>query len=86
MLCKLNSSFKVVVTTYQVKSPCNVCVLFWQQYPEYYRVIKEPIDLKIIYSQVKVGQVFSLYWKLIIILKQTKTNVIHSAVAPPYQL
>jgi hypothetical protein len=28
MLCKLNSSFKVVVTTYQVKSPCNVCVLF----------------------------------------------------------
>jgi hypothetical protein len=55
MLCKLNMSFKVVVTTYQVKSPSNVCVLFWQQYPEYYRVIKEPIDLKIIYSQVKVG-------------------------------
>lgn len=26
-----------------------------QQYPEYYKVIKEPIDLKMIYSQVKVG-------------------------------
>ncbi|XP_028398159.1 LOW QUALITY PROTEIN: protein polybromo-1-like [Dendronephthya gigantea] len=35
-----------------------ICELFLklpprQQYPEYYRVIKEPIDLKMIYSQVK---------------------------------
>jgi hypothetical protein len=29
--------------------------VFLQQYPEYYRVIKEPIDLKMIYSQVKVS-------------------------------
>ena len=37
-----------------------ICILFvFQEYPEYYQVIKDPIDLRAIDSKIKAG-VFTL--------------------------